>query len=520
MVYQLKLLFAVAVISFLTALAAWPAFRNLLSKAQYRTAWKIVALAVGVSFLSRLTSIYFVGVAITGIAAYRMLGADLRARVAAFLMLILLFPPVSKSLDGAGEINHLFILDHVHMLSLVLLAPGAFQIFMRRRVDKDNPFRLVDLFLFAYKALELILMMRNISYTAAVRFVFEACTMVLLPYYVATRGLRSVADIRFVATTMMVGFVFMAGIGVGETATQHGMYAPLAYIYDVKWQLTHELMRGGLLRVQSTTPEPIGLATLMIAALAVWTWLIGPDWRRPRSLVIYGFLLVAMISTWARGPWVAAVVFAISLVATRFCSSRVYIAGLLVAAVAGVIAKMTGADQAFYDGLKLVFGSSKAEFGSIEYRREILDASIALIQQSPWLGVSNYGAYLQQFRQGEGIIDLVNSYIIIALNTGLIGLSLFLAPQVIVLFKLAGRLDAPSKAEPHDLFVGCFASLLLAISIVLLTTSFVGVMDQILLACVALPLVYLRHRNDVREAEPRPAAPLMRPVPVFGRLGR
>ena len=517
MVYQLKLLFAVSILSLLTALIAWPAFRNLLSKAQYRTAWTIVGLAAAVSFLSRYTSIYFVGVAVTAFAAYKMLGGDLRARVSAFLMLIMLFPPVTQSLDGVGEINHLFILDHVRTLSLVLFVPAAFQILMRRRVDNENPFRSVDLFLVAYKGLELILMFRNISYTAAIRFVFESFTMVLLPYYVMTRGLRSIADLKFAATYLMIGFVFMAGIGVGESVTQHSMYAPLSYIYNVKWQLTHELMRGGLLRVQSTTPEPIGLATLMIAALGTWTWLAGADWRRPRSLVIYGLILCAMASTWSRGPWLGAAIFGTSLLASRICSSRVYIGGLLGAALVCVIAKMTGADQHFYDFLKSIFGSSQSEFGSIEYRREILDASIALIQQSPLLGVSNYAAYLQQFRQGEGIVDLVNTYIIVTLNTGLLGLSLFLAPQLIVLFKLASRLDSPVKDEPHDLFVGCFASILLAISCVLLTTSFVGVMEQILLACVALPLVYIRYRNDERLPSP---AKLSHPIPAFGQYGR
>ena len=517
MVYQLKLLFVVAVFSFLTALAAWPAFRNLLSKTQYRIAWQIVALAAAVSFLSRFTSIYFVGVAITGFAAYRMLGADLRARVAAFLMLILLFPPVSQSLAGVGEINQLFILDHVRMLSLVLLLPAAFQLFTRRRVDKGNPFLLVDLLIVAYKALEVALMMRNLTYTAVARLVFESFMTVLLPYYVTTRSLRSIADLRFVATYFMIGLVFMAGIGVGESVIQHGMYAPLAYIYGVKWQLTHELLRGGLLRVQSTTPEPIGLATLMIVALGVWTWLVGAEWRRPRSLVIYALILAASLSTWSRGPWVCTVIFAASLLVTRFFSSRVYIAALVGTAVVCVIAKMTGADQAFYDGLKLVFGSSQAEFGSIEYRRQVLDASIALLQQSPMFGVSNYGAYLQQFRQGEGIVDLVNTYIIVALNTGLVGLALYLAPQVIVLFKLASRLDSPNQDEPHDRFVGCFASVLLAISVVLLTTSIIGVLDQMLLAFVALSLVYIRCRNEMREPEPLAAR---NPIPTYGRFVR
>lgn len=516
MVYELKLLIAASIVAMFTALAVRPAFRELLPGKQYFTPWKIVGLSIAVSFLSQMTWIFFVGVAATALIAYKMLGGDYKAKIAAFLMLTLLFPPVSQSLSGVADINHLFILNPVYTLSLVLLGPASIQLLLRKRVERGNPFRAVDAFLIAYKVLELVLMMRSISGTAAVRIVFEGATTVLFPYYVITRGLRSVDDIKFVATFMMIGFAFLAGIGAAEELMTRGMYSPLSYIYGVKWQLTHTLMRGGMLRVQATTPEPIALAILMIAGLGLWTWLAGSGWKRPRSLVVYGLLLATLAFTWSRGPWIGAVVLAVNVLALRFLSSRVYLVGLAVVLCAAVIGKVTGADQGVYDMLKSIFGSSDSDFATIEYRRQIMDASIALMQQSPLFGVPNYAAYLQEFRQGEGIIDIVNTYLIIGLNAGVVGLALYLMPQLIVFFKLISRLILNNEDRTRDLFVRAFASTLLALMFTLFTTSTIGVIPYILLTWVALPLVYVQYRGHV--ADPASALP-RRLVPVFDHSG-
>ena len=518
MSYEIKLLVFAAVVALCSAMGARLAFRDLLPQAQYRAAWKVVGLTIVVSFMSQLTSIFFVGVAVTSLVAARMFGGDIKARVAAFLLLILLFPPVSQSLGGVADMNHLFILDHVHTLSLVLLGPATIQLLLRKRVERGNPFRAVDAFLIAYQVLQLALMFRNISGTAVLRFLFESATTILLPYYVMTRGLRSLSDVKFVGSFMMIGFIFLAGVGVAEEVTRHSIYSPLAYIYDVKWQLTQSLMRGGMLRVQATTPEPIVLAVLMIAALGLWTWLSGPAWRRPRNLAVYVVLLAALAFTWSRGPWLGAAVFVISLIALKVCSSRIYVAGLIGVACTVVVAKVTGTDQVFYDFLKSIFGSSESDFGTIEYRRQIMDASLALMQQSPLFGVPNYSAYLQDFKQGEGIIDLVNTYMIIGLNSGVIGLTLFLMPHLIVYFKLINRLLSPVDNASHDIFVCSFASVVLALCFTLVTTSTTGVISYILLTWIALPLVYMQYRNEAAQEPVRER--VGDPVPAFNHYGR
>jgi H+/Cl- antiporter ClcA len=58
---------------------------------------------------------------------------------------------------------------------------------------------------------------------------------------------------------------------------------------------------------------------------------------------------------------------------------------------------------------------------------QLAETSWQLVLQNPLFGSPNYLAYMEQLRQGQGIIDLVNAYATIALSFGLVGLGLFAA---------------------------------------------------------------------------------------------
>lgn len=491
MIYEIKLLLAAFAAMLFGALAARPALQELVGKDRYRKIWTVVAIGIAFSFLSTIPFVFELGVALTAWAGTVLLGSENRTRLGLFLLLALSFPPINFVLGGVGDINNLLYLDHLRILSLVLLLPAASQLLFRRRDTRGNPFRTVDILLIAYYALVVIMLAPTVSNTGLVRLIFERFVDIFVPYYVATRSLRSIADVRFVATYLLIGCVFVSAVGLAETATQHYLYSPLQYIYNVKWQLTHTLLRGGLLRVQATTQEPIVLGFVLTIGIGLWTWLCDKAWLRPRNLAIFLMLGLALVSTWSRGPWLGAAVMAVSILVLKLKMPRAYATGLLACFAGILVLKITGADAAVYDAFKQALGGSEEDFGTIDYRRRLLDASLGLIAQSPWLGVANYGAYLQEFRQGEGIIDLVNSYLIITLNTGLVGLTLYLLPQAIAFFGMLRRLVA-SDGDAGDPFIRAFLSILLANGLMLFTTSSINVMPAVSLFVVTLSLVYLR----------------------------
>lgn len=65
--------------------------------------------------------------------------------------------------------------------------------------------------------------------------------------------------------------------------------------------------------------------------------------------------------------------------------------------------------------------------GNVDYRQRLFDASVLVIRQNPWFGGGNYIGELAALGmvQGEGIVDLVNTYLAVALSQGLVGLGLF-----------------------------------------------------------------------------------------------
>ena len=64
---------------------------------------------------------------------------------------------------------------------------------------------------------------------------------------------------------------------------------------------------------------------------------------------------------------------------------------------------------------------------NVTYRQQLFNISIEVIKMNPWLGSFDYMSVpiMQDLIQGEGIIDMVNSYLAIALSYGIVGLTLF-----------------------------------------------------------------------------------------------
>jgi O-antigen ligase len=149
-----------------------------------------------------------------------------------------------------------------------------------------------------------------------------------------------------------------------------------------------------------------------------------------------------------------------------------------------------------------MLGDDPEQGSTIDYRRELLETSLALIRQSPWLGVPNYGAYMEHLRQGEGIIDIVNTYLRVTLDAGLVGLTMFLLPHLIVLTSLAVALGGQGRhqtGQAVDPFVPAFVATILGLLACLLTTSLWFNMPQLLLICIAVAAVWLHMSPNDRE---------------------
>jgi O-antigen ligase len=378
-------------------------------------------------------------------------------------------------------------------LSLLLLGWAALEIMSLKPAPRTVKFFWIDLLVVGYQALRWALVVPHSNTTTLARLAVESFLDILLPYFVVSRGVRSMADLRLVGGHLLIGITFAAVVGVAETLLQHNLYSGLQTMYGVRWQLTYALMRGNLIRIQATTPQPIVLAFMLLFGIGLGYWLKGPQWRRPAVFALFATIFIAEIGTFSRGPWLSAGVIVLALVAMRRLSASAFRATLCLVLLGAVLIKMMGADEQVIAALGALFGSDKADLSSIEYRRELLDTSLALIKQSPWLGVPNYASQMQNLRQGEGIIDIVNSYVAIMLDAGLVGLVLYVLPFAIVLNRLitAVRRPAYGASEGGNRFAQAFAALILGCLFAIFTASTFSIIPVLLTLLLSLSTAWL-----------------------------
>lgn len=494
MVYAIKLFLAVCLLIAVAAPFLRKPFSGLLSKKDYWRVWLVILGSACVSFLSLKPYVFVAGVAIGALIAGNLFGTDVRGRLAAYWLLLLLFPAVTMSTDGLAGFNRVLDLNHARVLALILLVPAAVSLAGNRQVKVPTAMRLTDVLVVSFPLLRLVTAAPTSSLTVIVRMMVEIFLDLLLPYYVTTRGLRSASDLKFVGSRMALGFAFMAMVALMESVLRKNVYTELEFIYGTRWTSTHVLWRGPFIRVDSTTPQPIIMAFVMLCAFAFWAWLrtTGEVLLRHGRLVA-AILFIAFFATWSRGPMLGFVGFVMCLFALRWMAPMRFLALVVVVVAVGGVAAASGADAYVYEGLKALFGASEADTSSIDYRRKLLEASLALIRQSPVWGVPNYTAYLQDLRQGEGIIDLVNTYVAVMLSAGLVGLTCFLSPHLLVLYRLLKQV--PPVPQRSRLLGGsfpiAFASLTIAALFVIFTTSNFSLVTSMLLFMIAVPTAWL-----------------------------
>jgi len=500
MIYSLKLLCALFVFAGIGAYAFRRAFAELMSADDYRRAWTGIAVATCAVFLAKFPLLLSAATVLIAVVMAGNMRSGVVGNLSVYALLLFVFPPIEYSLGGLGDIGYVTSFSHFRVLTLALLVVPAFTLMFGRGERKRGGFFWVDLAIVSYQVLRLILLSPSSTTTTLLRTALMSFLDVLIPYYVVTRGIRTLAELRFILAHLAIGLAFVACAGVLEIALQRNIYTALQEFYGVTWQLTYVLFRGGLVRIQATAEVPINMGVMMTFALGLWLWLRGAQWRQRPVFLVFATLVVALAATWSRGPWLAAAVMCILIFALWRMPPALFRIVLLVLVAVGVAIEVTGADAGIVAFLGAIFGSDKAELSTINYRRELLSMSLALIKQSPWFGVPNYAYQLQALRQGEGIIDLVNSYVGIMLDSGIPGLAVYLAPFAIVVHRLLKAIRRPAAGayEQGSRFAIVMVGMILALLFAIFTTSTFGVVPLMLLLSVALPLSWLTMPEEQR----------------------
>jgi hypothetical protein len=212
--------------------------------------------------------------------------------------------------------------------------------------------------------------------------------------------------------------------------------------WHTEFGLGNYLMRGGILRATVSSGQPIILGFILM--IAVTCFLAVRQWLRPslaRKLAA-ALLLGGLIATISRGPWLGAAAAAFAF----WCTANAARARLGVAALVLVgLALLVETQLPFLSTLMGVDQST------VDYRAELFSKSMQVFMERPWLGSDQYVERLTELGmvQGQGIVDIVNTYLGVALSSGALGLTFFLSIFTIVLRGIwkSGRQYAHNEAQ-------------------------------------------------------------------------
>lgn len=447
-----------------------------------RNLWLAMTLA---AFLAHDFWIYMALAAVLLIAAV----PRERNKLALFFFLVFAVPAVPDKVPGLGLIQHFVTVHHIRLLALLVLLPAFLHL---RRQPDVAPFgrSLPDKLLAAYLVLYFLLQMAADTFTNTLRVgIFYAFTDTFLPYYVASRLPRDLGQFRDVLMSFAVAALVLGALGVFEAGKGWLLYAALDDALGAKWDAGTYVMRGAdVLRAQATAGHPIVLGYIIAVAMGFFLFLrrsIPGEAARRLGLLA---LLAGLIGPLSRGPWMGAgAALVVFLAMSRITAARLAILGLLGAGLGTAL--LLSDNPAAYVPL----GRSVDE-GSVLYRQKLFEIGFAEVMKNPLFGgFDRHSPAMEELRTGEGIIDVVNTYLGVGLTSGLTGLAVFCAFFAAAAAGIAGAMRKLPDPEGEVYVLGrALLATLAGILVTVFTVSSISVIPLVYWSMAGLGMAYAR----------------------------
>jgi hypothetical protein len=221
-------------------------------------------------------------------------------------------------------------------------------------------------------------------------------------------------------------------------------------------------------------------------------------------IAVTTLLVSGLLVTYSRGPWLGAVVIYFLFIALRpRAVTKAFQATMGALLVAWGVSFTTFGERILNS---LPFIGAAAESDSAVYRQRLAVRAWQLFQEHPFFGDQLALQKMEDLRQGEGIIDLVNTYAEVALFYGIVGLALFITPPLLGFFGAARqgkRLQGPNPdfASLGNTLAACVFGTLVFIG----TCSFGPSIEQVFYMLLGLTVAFIRiaraHPRTVETAE-------------------
>jgi O-antigen ligase len=343
------------------------------------------------------------------------------SRVIYFLLIACTLPMVPIEIPGAFGIRYFIRISYPLFLIIAILLPLL--LFSKSPGNKQHS--ITDKFIVFYILTISILSFRDTTITNGIRACVNIALNIYVPYFAISRYIQTAQQLKTALTALLFGLIPLALIGIFEALKHWHVFDALSRSMTNKPHKKQYEVRAGLLRASTLFFGPLIYGYAMVIGNGL-VMLLRPFIGEKYFKVTLSMFLAALLVSVARGAWIGFAVLFIAYVWTgRAAISRLFMIGLSALAMLPILSLSTFGNKIL--DLLPIIGTTNSS--TIDYRERLLENASIVISKSPWFGSTNFleTPEMESMRQGQGIIDLVNTYIQVALNAGYVGLFLFLA---------------------------------------------------------------------------------------------
>lgn len=426
--------------------------------------------------------------------------------IAFCLLLLNIIPSVSLPIPTA-LVQELFDLDIYRLLSICVLIPAALQIYRSKDPKRGTGLKGMDLALLGLGALQVflfvppdlsnhVILQNSVTNDLRSALLFVLDTFVV--YYVASRSATEGRKLLDALAAFCLACSLMSLTAMFESVKHWLLYTDIIRRWGGDMMLSEYYSRGPFLRAQASSGQPLALGFLLVIGFGFWLYLKSHVKNRSVRIGVTVLLCAGLLVSFSRGPWLAAIL-------TYFAYAAFSPRGgvrLFKAALAALIVVTILIASPFGDKITsmIPFMGGQVDASSLTYRELLLDRSWELIKERPAFGDQLALSKMQDLRQGQGIIDVVNAYIEITLFHGFVGLSLFLTFILLALWRTRRASKRLAKTDHDSSLLGANLAACIVALLVLLADGSLGTgPERLFYAVIGLAAAYVR-RASVRGA--------------------
>jgi O-antigen ligase len=347
----------------------------------------------------------------------------------------------------------------------------------------------MDILLLAFGALQIALFLPYESPTNTLRRIFLFFIDIYLLYFVLSRSCASRKLIAEAMSAFCLSCVVMAPLAIFESLRHWWLYTDIELRWASDQNVISYFLRGGMLRAQASAGHAISLGVLLALACGCWLYLKTKVSSRPTRIAVTIFLWVGLFVTYARGPWLGAILIYFALAALGPRALPRLIKAFGIAAILTFALGVSPLGERIWDLIPFLGGS--ADSASYVYRQRLAERSWALIKENPFFGDQFVLTRMEDLRQGEGIIDLINTYATVALYDGIVGLVMFSGFILVALISAYSFARKVARSDPDLSLMGfSLVACILGILLMLSATSFIQGPQKMFFCLAALATAY------------------------------